>query len=56
MNHYGHEKLVFKRAMCSKDLGKLLEEVSAILVGGRFLVEADGLQSRRSRSKADGIH
>ena len=28
--------------MCSKDLGKLLEEVSAILVGGHFLVEADG--------------
>ena len=28
--------------MCSKDLGKLLEEVSAILAGGRFLVEADG--------------
>ena len=28
--------------MCSKDLGKLLEEVSAKLVGGRFHLEADG--------------
>ena len=28
--------------MCAKDLGKRLEEVSAILVGGRFLIEADG--------------